>query len=80
MDISRIRRFVIALLPELGFAPTEPNWETVLVSDGKPTGCRFEFDQVRAFWFAARQAIEFYGADWAPLKVATVDTAANGGL
>lgn len=80
MDISRVRRFVIALLPELGFAPTEPNWETLLVSDGKPLGCRFEFDQVRAFWFAARQAIEFYAPDWAPLKVATIDAAANAGL
>jgi hypothetical protein len=73
MDISRIRRYVIDLLPELGFARTQPNWETLLVSDGKPLGCRFEFDQVRAFWFAARQAIEFYGADWVPLKVATVE-------
>jgi hypothetical protein len=73
MDISRVRRFVIDLLPELGFAPTEPNWETLLLSDGKPMGCRFEFDQVRAFWFAARQAIEFYGLDWSPLKVATVE-------
>lgn len=75
MDVSRIRQFVVELLPELGFARTEPNWETLLVADGKPLGCRFEFDQVRAFWFAARQAIEFYGSDWVPLKVATVDTA-----
>lgn len=69
MDVNRIRRFVVDLLPELGFARTEPNWETVLVSDGKPLGFRFEFDQVRAFWFATRQAIEFYGDDWVPLKV-----------
>ncbi|HET6878800.1 MAG TPA: hypothetical protein VFI31_01445 [Pirellulales bacterium] len=70
MDISRVRRFVIDLLPELGLAPTQPNWETLLVSDGKPLGCRFEFDHVRAYWFATRQAVEFYGADWSPLKVA----------
>ena len=69
MDVNHIRRFVIDLLPELGFARTEPNWETLLVSDGQPLGCRFEFDQVRAYWFAARRAIEFYGADWVPLKV-----------
>ena len=73
MDIHRVRRFVIGLLPELGFAPTEPNWETPLVCDGKSVGCRFEFDQVRAFWFATRQAIEFYGVDWVPLKVARLD-------
>lgn len=73
MDINRVRHFVIGLLPELGFAPTEPIWETPLFCDGKPLGCRFEFDQVRAFWFAARQAIEIYGADWVPLKVVRVD-------
>lgn len=74
MDISRIRRFVIDLLPEVGVAPSQPNWEMLLVSDGKPMGCRFEFDQVRAFWFAARRSVEFYGADWAPLKEAGIDT------
>lgn len=72
MEVSRVRRFVVELLPELGLARTQPNWEMPLVSDGKPVGCRFEFDQVRAYWFMARQAIEFYGADWVPIKVVAV--------
>jgi hypothetical protein len=72
MDISRIRRFVVESLPELGLSRTQPNWEMPLVSDGKSLGCRFEFDQVRAYWFAARQAIEFYRPDWVPIKVVAV--------
>ncbi len=74
MDINRVRRMVMKLLPELGVAASTPNWELPLIADGQPVGCRFEFDQVRAFWFSRRQQIEFYGPDWAPLKEAGIDT------
>lgn len=68
MDVERVRRRVIESLPELGFPKSEPNWETLLISEGRPTGCRFEFDHVRAYWFASRDAVEFYRHDWVPLK------------
>jgi hypothetical protein len=74
MDINCVRRTIISLLPQLGVAASTPNWELPLIVDGQPVGCRFEFDQVRAFWFNRRQRIEFYGPDWAPLKAAGIDT------
>jgi hypothetical protein len=74
MEIGRVRRTVMKLLPELGIAANAPNWELPLIADGQAVGCRFEFDQVRAFWFSRRQRIEFYGPDWAPLKEAGIDS------
>lgn len=68
MNVDRVRRMVVESLPELGFPKAQPNWETLLVNDGRPTGCRFEFDQLRAYWFAEREAVEFYRDDWVPLK------------
>lgn len=68
MDVDRVRRLVVESLPELGFPKAQPNWETLLMHEGRPTGWRFEFDQLRAYWFAERESVEFYRDDWVPLR------------
>lgn len=84
MDVEAIRQRVVDALPELGYEKTDPNWETLLIVDGTYTGRRFEFDDLRAYWFVERQAIEFYGAEWQLLRTielqspaATTATAAS---
>jgi hypothetical protein len=64
MTEDQIRQQVIDMLPDFGFAATEPNWETRLIADGRYHGGRFEFDGIRAYWLRSRHAIEFYNQDW----------------
>lgn len=69
MELSEIRDIVQAAVRDLGLPVTEPLWETVLVADGSLRGYRFEFDNLRAFWFKQSRTVELYTADWRQLEV-----------
>jgi hypothetical protein len=64
MEIAQIRQAVLQALAEYGVTATEPNWETLLITDGRYVGRRFEFEDVRAFWFRERHVVEFYDHSW----------------
>lgn len=73
MNRADIRALAMAHLAELGGKTAEPNWETLLVVDGRLRGYRFQFDHTQVFWFFHTRTLEFYDADWRLLKL--VETA-----
>lgn len=74
---DQVRQQVIEMLPEFGFASTEPNWETRLISDGRYLGRRFEFDGIQVYWLRSRHMIEFYNHDWVLLGERKIEQLAS---
>ena len=73
MDLNWLRNRVLDAIRGLGVLATAPEWETPLKAEGRLRGYRFEFDGVRAFWFAESNTIELYSDQWSQLKVVPLD-------
>jgi hypothetical protein len=69
MNVIEVRRLVQEALESCGLGSPEPLWETLLVSEGRLRGYRFEFDTLRVFWFHSSRTLEFYDCDWQLLKL-----------
>ncbi len=68
MEISQIesaRQIVLATLARLGTPQVDGAKikETALLSDRDHPGRRFQFEKIRAIWFADAGAIEFFDDD-----------------
>ncbi len=60
MDTEYVRQVVIDSLLQFGADSTEPIWETLLISDGRPLGRQFEFCSIRAIWYWDQNTVEFF--------------------
>mgnify|MGYP001021867084 CR=1 FL=1 len=75
LPVDAIRHIVLATLGELKAAPADGTRleERLLRRDPTHLGCRFQYDSIRAVWFADNPAIEFFNQDGQFLKSVPVD-------
>lgn len=77
LPVDLIRQFVLTTLGELKAAPPDGSRleERLLRRDPTHLGCRFQYDSIRAVWFAGNNSIEFFSQDGQFLKSVPVDGA-----